>query len=587
MTGADGRVELAVCIGGHSRRGTKGSRDGARDNQDFHGAIVPGPPLSRVKGIAVALADGISSSEAGGIAAETAVSGFLDDFYATSETWSTRTSAERVIAATNAWLYAQTVQGRDRHDRDRGWVCTFDALIVKSNTAYVFHVGDARISRVRGTTVEPLTDEHRVRLSSTETHLARALGAGPRIDIDHATVPLEAGDVFVLATDGVHEWVSPAVVADAVARHRDALDDAAKAIVDEAARRGSGDDLTVQLVAIERLPDPDASEWLDAMADLPLPPPFAAGQRIDGFELVRELHATSRSHVWLARESASGAKVVLKTPSTGRDGKTERERFLLQEWIARRIDDPHVVRVHPVNGTRSALYVVTAFVDGQTLAQWLVDRGRPDLATVRAIVEQVATGLRAFHRQETLHLDLRPENVMIDGDGAVTIIDFGSARTAGLDEVQPLDAAEMAGTPQYAAPETFLGDAPTIRADVFSLGAMAYRMLSGDFPYGTDVAKAKSRRAQRRLRYRSVLAADRAIPAWVDGALRRAVRIDPADRYAEPAEFVHDLRVPNPSLVPDGGTPWIERDPELFWKAACLVLVVVVAALAFRLATRG
>ncbi len=578
MTPLARRDRLEVRIGQCSDRGPNDI------NQDFHGAVVPDGALRATKGIAVAVADGIGSSKVSQVASETAVKGFLEDYYSTSEAWSVRTSAERVVAAINAWLHAQTQQSHHRFDQDRGYVCTFSAIVFKSTTAHLFHVGDARISLLRGGTLEPLTDEHRVWASPEQSYLARALGIGPRVEIDYEAMPIEVDDVFVLATDGVHESVDAAAIVRTVVEHRDDLDVAARAIVDEALRRGAHDNVTVQVVAVDRLPSREAGELHDAIASLPLAPLLEARQRVDGFEIVRELHGSNRSHVHLAVDLATGEQVVLKTPAVDRQEPAHLERFLMQEWIARRIDSPHVVRARPTEAKRSVLYVVTEFVDGRTLAQWMADHPRPDVETVRRIVEQIATGLLAFHRLEMLHQDLRPENVMIDRNGTVRIIDFGSVRVAGIDEgALAVDVEEMPGTVQYSAPEYFLGEPGSPRSDLFSLGVIAYQMLSGRLPYGAEVAKAKTRAAQRRLRYRSVLSDEREVPAWIDGALRKAVEPDPSKRYAELSEFTYDLRHPNVALVAGRRAPLIERDPLLFWKALAALLVIVIVVLLYRL----
>ena len=102
--------------------------------------------------------------------------------------------------------------------------------------------------------------------------------------------------------------------------------------------------------------------------------------------------------------------------------------------MARRINSAHVLKPGPQSRKRNFLYIVTEFVDGQTLTQWMIDNPKPDLETVRGITEQIAKGLRAFHRMEMLHQDLRPDNIMIDRTGTVKIIDFGSTRVAGVVE---------------------------------------------------------------------------------------------------------------------------------------------------------
>jgi serine/threonine protein phosphatase PrpC len=149
-------TQLKVAIGQHSDRGQKAI------NQDFHGAHLPMEPLLGTKGLAIALADGISSSDVSQIASQAAVTSVLEDYYCTSEAWSVKTSVEKVLAATNSWLHAQSRQGQHRYDPDRGYVCTLSAMVIKSATAYLFHVGDSRIYQLRERRLEQLTSDHRL-----------------------------------------------------------------------------------------------------------------------------------------------------------------------------------------------------------------------------------------------------------------------------------------------------------------------------------------------------------------------------------------------------------------------------------------
>src|SRR5690606_32574195 len=210
-------------------------------NQDFHGARVPGQPQLAMKGVALALADGISTSSVSHIASQIAVGGFLEDYYCTPDAWSVRKSAQRVLAATNSWLYSQTRQSEYRYDSDRGYVCTFSALIIKSATAYLFHVSDSRIYRLRGRDLEQLTTEHRLRVSADISYLARALGIGPHLEIDHLSLGIEQDDIFILATDGVHEFIDALTLRSLLAEQADDLDGAAQRIVEHALQQGSAD----------------------------------------------------------------------------------------------------------------------------------------------------------------------------------------------------------------------------------------------------------------------------------------------------------------------------------------------------------
>ena len=570
--------QLTISTGQHSCKGRKDV------NQDFHGIYLARGSQLTCKGIAVALADGISGSDVSQVASQFAVTGFLDDYYCTSDAWSVKTSAERVLAATNAWLYAQTQQGRGRYDKDQGYVCTLSTMVIKSATAHLFHVGDSRIHRRHGAGLEQLTVDHRIQVSAGQSYLARALGAAGQLDIDYRSVPIEAGDLFVLATDGVYEYTDGAAIAAAIAATPQQLDLAAQAIVEHAYRRGSPDNLTVQLVRIDALPSPEADELVRRYAALPFPPLLEAGQLFDGYRIVRELHGSSRSHIYLAHDPDSGQRLVIKAPAADLQGDPAYvERFLMEEWVARRIHSPHVLKPVPHGRPRNFLYLLTEFVEGQTLAQWLHDHPRPGLPVVRAIVGQVAKGLRALHRLDMVHQDLRPENIMIDGAGMVTIIDFGAASVAGISEYAAQDEyASVPGALQCMAPEYFLGEQGSARSDLYALGVLVYQMLTGTLPYGVDVPKARTRAAQRKLRYDPAPQHNRDVPPWVDEAISKAVHPDPLRRYDDVAEFLYDLQQPNRAFLARKRPPLIERHPLAFWKGLSVVLAfALLLSLAF------
>jgi len=571
--------QLQISIGQHSDKGRK------EVNQDFFGALIPDAPLLDMKGISVVLADGISSSAVSQIASESAVKSFLLDYYCTSEAWSVKTSAQRVIAATNSWLHAQTRQSHYRYDPDKGYVCTFSAIVFKSATAHLFHVGDCRIYRVAGNSLEQLTEDHRVHLSSEQSYLGRGLGVNPHIEIDYYVHRIQKGDVFLLATDGVYEHVAPRFMADVIRGGHDNLDDAARLISEAAYSNGSKDNLTVQIVRVDDVPRGDGGEILAQVASLPLPPLLDARMVFDGYRIVREIHASSRSHIYLAEDVESGELVALKTPSIDlRDDPDYLRRFMMEEWIARRIDSPNVLKPCRQSRARSFLYVAMEFIDGQTLTQWMIDHPKPELEDIRGLVEQIAGGLRAFHRKEMLHQDLRPENIMIDRTGTVKIIDFGSVRVEGVVELSRSGhEGDILGTLQYTAPEYFTGEGASPQADQFSIGVIAYQMLTGRLPYGAELARAKGKSGYRKARYASAMDYNPGLPVWADRTLERAVSLDPAKRYPVLSELLFDLRHPNANYTEQRHVPLIERNPLMFWKGLSLALgLIIVIMLALR-----
>lgn len=570
--------QLKISAGQYSDRGRK------KINQDFHGVCTPEEPALTSKGIVTALSDGISTSEFSHIASQTAVTSFLEDYYCTSEAWSVKKSALSVLTASNSWLFAQTQRGDGRYNKDKGYVCTLSAMVIKSTTAHIFHVGDSRVYQIHGSSLEQLTTDHREWISEESSYLSRALGVAQQLDIDYQSLAVEKGDIFLLATDGVYEHTDSKVVFDAIKYSEDDLNAAAKIIVEDAYQHGSTDNLTAQIIRVDDVPDKDADEIYQQVTELPFPPILEARMAFDGYTIIREVHASSRSHVYLAVDDQTDTQVIIKTPSIELRGEPAYlERFLMEEWIARRINSPYVLKPCQQTRKRNYLYVVTEFIEGQTLTQWMTDNPQPDIETVRGIVEQIAKGLRAFHRLEMLHQDLRPANIMIDATGTVKIIDFGSTRVAGISEITtPIEQHALQGTAQYSAPEYFLGESGTPRSDMFALGVITYQMLSGKLPYGAEVAKAKTRAGQNKLTYKTVLSDDREIPAWIDDVLKKTVQPNPLKRYEDLSEFTYDLRHPNKEFLNKTRAPLLERDPAFFWKGVSLALSVVIAVLLFK-----
>ena len=557
---------LTVSIGGATNKGIK------KVNQDFIGSVIPSEPMLSSKGIVMAMADGISSSEVSQIASETAISGFLEDYYCTSDSWSVKTSAQKVIRSINSWLYAQTRNSPYRFDKDKGYVCTFSALVLKSNTAHLFHSGDTRIYRLSGQQLEQLTEDHRRVVSADVSYLTRALGIEQTFDIDYQTKLLEQNDIYIIATDGVYEFLEGGQIANIIL-NSSSLAIAAETIIEQALSLGSDDNLSVQIVRIDHVPQYQLDE-VHQLTMLPLPPRLLPRMQFDGYDILREIYISSRSHVFLARDIASQQTVVIKTPSTElRNDKQYLGRFMLEEWIAKRINNPHVAKAVIANRKRNFLYLVIEFIDGISLNQWMIDNPKPKLEQVRDIIEQTAKGLQAFHRQEMIHQDIRPANIMIDSTNTVKIIDFGSTFIAGVTDANTEEI--MRGTIRYSAPEYFLGQLGSQSSDIFALAVITYQMLSGKFPYGAKIAQAKSVSAQNKLNYQSIINDDSELPVWLDDTLEHALKMNPLKRYNELSEFIHDLRQPNKLFLAKTRPPLLQRDPVMFWQGISLLLLIL------------
>ncbi len=538
------------------------------ENADAAAVRMPQAEAVLTKGAAAAIADGMSTAEGGAAASRIAVESFLNDYYATPDSWAVKTSGAKVLGALNRWLFAQ---GQSLHGVPKAMVTTFTGLVLKSATAHVFHVGDSRLYRWRDGDLELLTRDHRVWLSEDREFLSRALGVEPHVDIDYRSLPAQVGDLYLFVTDGVSGQLTDPRIAEILRRCGENLRTAADTLVETALKAGSGDNVTCLLVRVLGLPDPRSEEeLLLRLHELPFPPPLAPGMKIDGFEILRALHASKRSEVYLARDLDVGGHVILKVPSVNyRDDAAYLEAFLHEEWVGRRIRNPHVVRVFEAP-RRRFLYQVVEYVEGQTLRQWIDDHPQTHINKVREYLRQLAEGLRAFHRLEMLHLDLKPDNVMIDRGGLLKVIDLGSVRVAGTAEIATSFEADVPqATADYMAPEVLDG-IYTKQADIYSLGVIAYELLTGHLPYGESDHPG----ARRRWRYRSAREYNPNLAVWVDGALRRAVHPDPRKRYETLSEFLYDLSHPNPRYVEHELKPLAERNPVAFWKGVAAVLAL-------------
>jgi eukaryotic-like serine/threonine-protein kinase len=562
-----------ISIGQHSSAGAKARND------DSYGVLVPEAALLESHGIAMAIADGMSSSEGAKEASENCVKSFLSDYFCTHPSWNVKKSVGVVLRAVNSWLYAQ---GQRQHDSERGMVSTFSGLILKAGTAHIFHAGDTRISRLADGRLDTLTHDHRVRIGGGREHLTRAFGMGQNIEVDYRAEPLNAGDILLFTSDGVHDTLAAKDLMALITAHSDDLNAAAKHIVERALAQGSTDNLTCQIVRVDAPGAVDEASHLKSLTALPFPPDLSPGMIFEGFTILRELHTSNRTQVYLARDNASGSQVVIKTPSVNfEDEPAYIEMFIREEWVGKLAAAPNVLRVLPPDRPRRSLFIVTEYFEGQTLRQWMRDHPRPPVETVRDIVDQIAKGVRAFHRKDILHQDLKPENVMINADGLVKIIDFGSARVAGLDErASPITTPRLVGTVDYTAPEYHSGEPATNRSDIYSVGVLAYELLTGSVPYGKGFSSARD---VKRYPYISASSLRDDIPVWMDAALAKAVHKRPTDRTDALSALVEDLRRPNPALGFDRPRPLIERNPVALWRTLALVLFAANIVLVFLL----
>ncbi len=546
-------------------------------NEDCVGLQIPTGSILLRKGIVAAIADGVSAAESAQEAAEIAVTGFITDYYSTPDSWSVKQSAHKVLVALNRWLFGQ---GQKYTAAEKGYVCTFSSVVFKSRSAYLFHVGDSRIYRWRDSSLEQLTRDHTARIGPGQSYLARALGIDLNLDVDFKTVDIEPGDIFLLTTDGIHDYLEPRQIQQIFASSED-LEVIAQALVEKASANQSPDNLSCQLIAIDQLGQETGDDVFQSLTQLPFPPELEVGYKLDGWRVLEQIHGSQRSQLFRVEHVDSGITAIMKTPSVNyEDDPAYIERFIMEEWVGRRITSDYVVKVVEPPNPRRFLYYLIELVPGPTFAKLIAEPGLPEVTKVTQLAVKLVQGLRAFHRKETLHQDIKPDNLMLRGEDPV-IIDFGSVYVAGVDEIATtFDRESALGTLDYSAPEYRLHRPRTEKSDQFSLAVVLYEMLTKHHPFGDSYSTAKTTSEFLSLKYIPAYRRNPLVPVWIDGALRKALQISGDLRYESLSEFVRDLQYPNPEFLSVAQRPLLERDPVRFWQCLSgLLFVLLLVAL--------
>ncbi|HQR36724.1 MAG TPA: serine/threonine-protein kinase, partial [Blastocatellia bacterium] len=219
-----------------------------------------------------------------------------------------------------------------------------------------------------------------------------------------------------------------------------------------------------------------------------------AGRSIGHYKIVSLLGRGGMGEVYLAEDSRLERNVALKVlPAAFTQNPDRVRRFEREAKTASALNHPNILTIHEVGKVDGTHYIVSEFVDGQTL-RVLIERGKLGVSPAAAIAEQVASALSVAHEAGIIHRDIKPENVMVRPDGLVKVLDFGLAK---LTEMKSLPANSQAstlaklstepgtvmGTVSYMSPEQARGLKVDHRTDIFSLGVMLYEMVAGRRPF--------------------------------------------------------------------------------------------------------
>jgi len=265
---------------------------------------------------------------------------------------------------------------------------------------------------------------------------------------------------------------------------------------------------------------------------------FAPGTLVaNRFELSRRLGAGGLAEVFAARDRVTGSEVAVKVLHAHlAEESAIAERFRRELSITRELDHPGIVRVFDLHQHEGRPFFTMELLHGETLAQ-RIKRGPLTAAEARRITREACAAAQVAHRAGVVHRDLKPQNVFLLESGTVKLLDFGLARVAGWARLTA--QSTVMGTPGYMAPEILGGKGADARADVYSLGATFYEMLTGKraFP-GSDPYEVLRRQ---RDAAPSPRAATPLVDERDDATVRRSLDPDPEGRFLDAGQFLREL----------------------------------------------
>jgi eukaryotic-like serine/threonine-protein kinase len=292
----------------------------------------------------------------------------------------------------------------------------------------------------------------------------------------------------------------------------------------------------------------------------------------DRYHIMKKLGEGGMGQVYLAQHVKMGRRSAIKVmnPSMANDPEAV-ARFNREAANASRISDAHVCAIYDFGETPEGLiYMAMEFVEGEPLTELLAREGALPVARAAGICIQVAAALHAAHDLGIVHRDLKPDNIMLtrgrDGADGVKVVDFGIAKIVGGESGQQVTRTGLVvGTPEFMSPEQLAGDKVDGRSDVYSLGLVLFKMLTGALPFPADsVQEAMIKRLTDEPSELIEVRPDLHFPPGLQQVLDTALARRPVDRYQSATKFAHDLAavLGLSRIADDPSLPETRTDPD-------------------------
>ncbi len=282
------------------------------------------------------------------------------------------------------------------------------------------------------------------------------------------------------------------------------------------------------------------------------------GATLDGFTIEECIHSGGMAHIYRVvyadGRPGPGFSMAMKIPRmTAGDGAENIVSFEVECQIMQVLQGNHTPRFVAAGDLQRTPYLVMEYVHGHTLQHWLDGPQPVAVDTITQLGAATARAAHALHQQNTVHLDLKPANVLLRDDGGAVLLDFGLSCHAHYPDLLAEQLRKAVGSPGWIAPEQVVGVRGDPRSDVFAIGVMLYQLCTGELPFGTPQTAAGLRQRlwvdptpPRKLR--------EDIPAWLQEVVLRCLEPEAANRYPSAAHLAFDLMHPTQVHVTHRGT---------------------------------
>src|SRR5947199_2268313 len=256
------------------------------------------------------------------------------------------------------------------------------------------------------------------------------------------------------------------------------------------------------------------------------------------YRILRRLGTGGMANVYLAEDQELGRRVAIKILNERHAGDEQFiERFRREAKNAAGLSHPNIVSIYDRGEAEGTYYISMEYLEGRSLKELILARGPAPVSVAVDYARQILGALRVAHRQGLVHRDIKPHNVLVDGEGRVKVTDFGIARAGPS---QMTEEGSIIGTAQYLSPEQAQGAPVTPSSDLYSLGIVLYELLTGTVPFaGETPVELAMKHLSKVPEPPSHLRPE--VPRDLDFVIMRALAKAPADRYQSADEMDADL----------------------------------------------